>query len=208
MDYIEYIWKWVWTASTLPFRIIEIVVLLITLAGLAIGQIRPGWVGKYKKLAWQLPFGLLVVVFVFSLATSSFRLYEEKIDEISTLNQELEAARKMAYPPLTTLMMSPCFKDLDIPLGEFGLVNQLLADKTFDNCRIHGPIVLYVITGSILSCIFNGDRESMFIVTSNQRVDGVLGIQDCTFVNCTFDKVSFIGPQDQIDQLKQGFTFK
>lgn len=207
MAWIQYFGKWVSAASPAPIRIIEITFIFLTIALLAIRQLRPEWVGRMDALAWQIPLGLLITVFLISLAVSSYNLYKEGQNTITDLNQQLDVARKQAYPPIATLMMTPYFKDLDIPLGDFGLVNQLLADKMFDHCRIHGPVVVHLMkSGTMISCIFSGDIESTFIVATNQRVDGVLGVQNCTFVNCTFDKVSFIGPQDQIDKIKAGFN--
>lgn len=111
--------------------------------------------------------------------------------------------------PVATLMMSPYFEDLDIPLGDFGLVSQLLVDKTFDHCRIHGPVVIYLThSNTVTACIFNGDPEAMLIVTTSQKVDGVLVVQNCTFVNCTFEKVSFIGTQDSIDEIRRGIIIQ
>lgn len=104
-------------------------------------------------------------------------------------------------------MMTPYFKDLDIPLGEFGLANNTLADKTFDHCRIHGTVVMYIGNNTTITlCSFDGNPVSSFIVTTNQYVSGVLGITGCTFINCTFDNVSFIGNQDAINKIKQGFN--
>lgn len=207
MGWIQYFWKWVSAASPTPIRITEIAILFLAIAAFAIRQLRPEWLGRMDKLAWQIPLGLLITVLLVSLAVSSYNLYKEQQDTIADLNQQLDVAHKQAYPPVATLMMSPYFKDLDIPLGDFGLVRQLLADKTFDHCRIHGPVVIYLIKSvTITSCEFGGDPEAIFIVTANQRVEGVLGVQDCTFVNCTFDKVSFIGPQDQIEKIRAGFN--
>lgn len=148
MSRIQYFWKWVSAASPAPIRIAQIALLFLTFASLALRQLRPEWVVSKEPLAWQIPLGLLITVFVISLAVSSYNLYKEGQNTITDLNQQLDVARRQAYPHVATLMMTPYFKDLDIPLGDFGLVNQLLEDKTFDHCRIHGPVVAYLIKGN------------------------------------------------------------
>lgn len=207
MSWIQYFWKWVSAASPTPVRIIEIIIMFLVLAGLAIKQIQPKWVARMDKLAWQIPFGLLIAVFFISLAVSSYKLYEEQQNTISDLKQQLQVAQKQAYPPITTLMMEPYFKDKDIPLGEFGLINPLLANKTFENCRIHGIVVMYISNTTITHCDFYGD-DANFIVTSNQKIGGVLNVKRCTFINCTFKNVSFIGSADEILKIKSGFKFR
>ncbi len=206
MSWVQYAWKWFSEATPTPIRAIEVFFFLFTIIMFAIREIKPEWVGRMDSLAWQIPLGLLVVVFLISLGVSSYNLYNKQHKEMVELEQQLDIARKMAYPPITTLMMTPYFKDLDIPLGEFGLVSEILVDKTFDHCRIHGPVVLHIDGITMTLCIFKGDAESTLITTTNKRVDGVLGVRNCTFVNCVFDKVSFIGPQDQIDRIRLGFN--
>jgi len=207
MGLIQYIWKWILKASSTPIRIIEIVFLLMTIIALAIHTLRPEWAGTMENLVWQIPLGLLVGVFFISLIVSSYNIYKEQQNKIIDLNQQLEVARKQAYPPVATLMLSPYFKDLDIPLGEFGSTNSLLSGKTFDHCRLHGPIVVAILHDvKMTMSSFSGDSESIFIVTSNKRANGVLGIENCTFVDCYFEKVAFIGSQEQIDQIKKGFS--
>jgi len=36
-------------------------------------------------------------------------------------------------------------------------------------------------------------------------INGVLALKNCTFMHCTFDKVSIIGNKEQIDKIKEGF---
>lgn len=160
-----------------------------------------------EKLAWQLPVGLLLAVFVISLGVSSYNLYKEKSIEINDLKNELENARKQSYPPITTLLMGEYFKNKDIPLGEFSLVNHELINKTFDNCRIHGTVVIYLKKNiDLLNCDFAGDIESTFITTTNTSVMGTLALENCKFINCYFYNVSFIGSKNTIAKLKSMFT--
>lgn len=167
------------------------------------------------RLAWQLPLAALVVVFIISLAWSSYHIFRQQDQEIvglqkqlETLQKQLEIARSQASPQITSLMMQQFFKDQDIPLGQFGLVNEFLSDKTFEKCRIHGPAVIYLENGNtITGCALNGTTEANFIITSNERLGGILGLRNCSFLNCEFINISFIGNAKLIGVIKAGFSF-
>ena len=204
----EYFIKWFLRAMPVPIRITEISLLLLGLIALAVHHYFPNWEVIINPLVWQIPLILLVIVFAGSLLWSSFTLYREKVQTISDLNTQLDAARKMAYPPVTTLMMTPYFKDLDIPLGDYGLVNRTMEDKVFDNCRIKGPTVIAIQDCVITHCDFEGDINTLLIVTTNKSTLGVLGTNRCKFINCTFVNVGIIGNQETIDHIKKGFLEK
>ncbi len=50
------------------------------------------------NLAWQLPLGLLLAVFIISMAVSSYNLYKQQQTTITDLSWQLDTARKMSYP--------------------------------------------------------------------------------------------------------------
>jgi hypothetical protein len=215
ISWVEYFIKWFLRAMPIPIRITEISLLLLGLIALAVHKYFPNWEITMNPLVWQIPLILLGVAFVGSLAWSSFMLYREKVQIISNLNtkindlnMQLDAARKMAYPPVTTLMMTQYFKDLDIPLGDYGLVNREMEDKVFDHCRIRGPTVIAVQDCLIAHCEFEGDIDTTLIVTTNKSMFGVLGTNRCKFINCIFENVGIIANQETIDRIKQGFSNK
>ena len=91
-------------------------------------------------------------------------------------------------------------------MGEFGLVNPQLTGKTFEDCRLHGPIVIGIGNEFTMTyCSFTGSPETHLIVTTNEYVGGVLVVERCTFINCTFVNVSFIGNAERIAKIKEGF---
>lgn len=207
MSWGEYFIKWFLRAMPVPIRITEISLLLLGLIALAVHHYFPNW-EVINALVWQIPLILLASVLVGGLAWSSFMLYREKEQIISDLNMQLDTARKMAYPPVTTLMMTPYFKDLDIPLGDYGLVNRTMEDKVFDHCRIKGPTVIAIQDCVITHCDFEGDINTTLIVTANRSIHGVLGTNRCKFISCSFENVGIIGNQETIDRIKEGFLNK
>jgi hypothetical protein len=205
MSWVQYFYKWILEATPNPVRIVEILFLLLTIAGFAVKEMRPEWGARMDKLAWQLPLGLLIVTLIISLAVSSYNMYKEQQIKIAELEIQLETTRKQSYPPITVLLMEQYFKDKDIPLGEFGLVNSLLVNKTFVNCRLHGNIVIFLRKNNTLTnCTFRGDAESIFIITTNKMVGGVLATDNCTFIGCEFYNVSFIGNAEAMEKLRTG----
>lgn len=205
MSWVQYFWKWLVLASPLPVRVVEISVLLLALIALASKQLFPIWEPVMNALAWQIPLGLLVAVFLISMAWSSYSLYRAQGLTISDLTSQLEIARKQAYPPVTTLMMAPYFKELDIPLGQYGLVNKVMEDKVFDHCRIKGPAVISLTNSQVTGCSFDGDLATTFIITTNKTAIGILGVVRCKFIDCTFENVSIIGSQETVEKMRPGF---
>ena len=125
------------------------------------------------------------------------------MEEVIKLEDDLRVARKQAYPPITTLMMQQHFKNKDIPLGELALVSSGLVNKTFEDCRIYGPVVIYPKEPfTLIYCNFNADSNSVFIATTNESVTGVLLVEGCKFIGCSFYNVSFIGSEEIISMLK------
>ncbi|MDP3879706.1 MAG: hypothetical protein Q8Q07_05305 [Dehalococcoidales bacterium] len=206
MAWLQYMGKWLLTASPIPIRVTEVIVLVLTLVGLAVHQVRPQWVARMDKLVWQLPLSLLIAVLLISLVWSSYDMYKKQSEQIEDLMKQLEQARSQVYPSVASLMLSSYFRDVDVPLAEFGRISPILEGKTFENSRIHGPVVLLVGEGTtITSSSFTGDPEASFIVTTNKHVSGVLQTKRTTFINSRFDGVSFIGDQELIDRIKKGF---
>ena len=215
ISWVEYFIKWFLRAMPIPIRITEISLLLLGLIALAVHKYFPNWEVTMNPLVWQIPLILLGITFIGSLAWSSFMLYREKVQIISDLSTrindltvQLDTARKMAYPPVTTLMMTQYFKALDIPLGDYGLVNRKMEDKVFDHCRIKGPTVIAIQDCLLTHCTFEGDIDTTLIVTTNKSMFGVLGASRCKFINCIFENVGIIGNQEIIDHIKQGFLNK
>jgi len=205
--WIKYFWKWLSSATPIPIRVTEVTAVLLTLITLAVKHGFPNWEAAMTDLIWQVSLVVLIAAFIISIIWTPFAIYREQKRIISDLNVKLDVARKQAYPPITTLFTSQYFKSLDIPLGELGLVNTTLSDKTFENCRIHGPIIIGISNSiTLVSCEFDGDPDITFIVTSNERVLGVLEVINCTFINCKFIKIGFIGNEKGIAFLKGEFA--
>lgn len=84
--------------------------------------------------------------------------------------------------------------------------------KTFDGCEIEGPGFLIPLDGcSFQNCeydIDDYDLDVMFIPISANGVTGGMPISKCTFKDCTFVRIAFVGSQEMIDEMKREIADK
>jgi hypothetical protein len=103
------------------------------------------------------------------------------------------------------------FENVDISL--FDLYRTVMAKgesvlkgRTFRGCRIEGPVVMLVLSGTKFDATdfgaTGGDiRNIVLRPASPEKVTGVIPVQDCTFVACQFLGVGFTGPEPFLQQV-------
>lgn len=82
---------------------------------------------------------------------------------------------------------------------------QIVSGRTFENCTIYGPSVVYMTGCRIDVFAMRGDDpEDMLIEVppDRQRVHGVFWLKDCSFFNCRFENIGIIGPKPMLDELR------
>ena len=116
------------------------------------------------------------------------------------------AIRKQATDARAT-----AFRDAIIWLP--GLIVESIADRqpvirgrTFTNCLLHGPAVFLAIQGvSLDGCNLGysgGDVRNLVLrPASPTSVIGAIPFENCTFVDCDFDKVGFTGNDQFVDAI-------
>ena len=177
-------------------------------------RFRPQYEDAMKAYLYiTIPLTLLFGLFIISLLLSGYNIYKQDNNQgqqtIKELTTDLKAARESAIPSVHQIMLLPYFKNIDIPIAGISttLPEPVLKNKTFENCRIIGPVIFVLQNNvTITHCSFEGDLESMFIVTTNKKVWGAVALDHDTFIGCDFKKVAFIGPQELIDKIKKGFS--
>jgi hypothetical protein len=197
-----------------PFSIFSGIVLFLTIIANVLINFLPQWENSVKY--WMIsiiPLSVFLMLFLIGLFVSCYQIYyqnyTEQNDKIISLTKDLDSAKAAAIPNINQLMMQPYFKDTVIPIA--GIITSytepVLRNKTFERCTIIGPAIFVLQHFVTMShCSFEGDPESMFIVTTNKRVWGVIALDHDTFISCNFKKVAFIGPQELIDSIKKGFV--
>ena len=83
--------------------------------------------------------------------------------------------------------------------------NNKIIRRTFDDCDIYGPAVLFLSGVSHLQeCTFSGNRDGVFIETPQSQIIGPISAVDCGFRNCRFHGVGFIGNAEYVARLRAG----
>ena len=94
-----------------------------------------------------------------------------------------------------------------------GLMAEAMADKqpairgrTFTNCLIHGPAVLFAVQGVALeSCNLGdsgGDMRTLVMRPANPgRLTGAIPVEDCTFEFCDFHNIGFTGAETFVQSI-------
>ena len=79
--------------------------------------------------------------------------------------------------------------------------------KTFTDCVIEGPAVMAVMAGTLFDGCAMGtttDTNNLLYKPMGQKLAGVVGMADCTFVRCRFVQVGFTGSDDLLNDLRTG----
>ncbi|WP_420477951.1 hypothetical protein [Brevundimonas sp. FT23028] len=82
-----------------------------------------------------------------------------------------------------------------------------IKDKTFTDCLIEGPGVIAVMNGTTFdSCAMGttSDTRNLLYRPLGDKLAGVIGMENCTFVRCRFAQVGFTGSEDLLEQLQSG----
>ena len=81
--------------------------------------------------------------------------------------------------------------------------------KTFTDCLIEGPAVVAVMNNTTFDSCAMGtttDTRNLLYRPMGQKLAGVVGMSNCTFVRCRFAQVGFTGSDGLLEQLQAGVT--
>ncbi|AYV46706.1 hypothetical protein CFHF_22230 [Caulobacter flavus] len=102
------------------------------------------------------------------------------------------------------------FENLEISLIDLfraqlqGGVN-MVSDRTFKNCRLHGPVVMLALEGVTFDStnfgFHGGDIANLVLRPAGEKVIGALPFKDCAFIGCQFFAVGFTGPETFLQQI-------
>ena len=81
--------------------------------------------------------------------------------------------------------------------------------KTFTDCVIEGPAVMAVMTGTTFTDCAMGssnDVRTLLLRPVGEKMAGVIGMSNCSFVRCRFVQVGFTGSEELIEALRTGIA--
>jgi hypothetical protein len=213
----QFYWNWFISAFSGAWAISQAITGAIALiAGIVVWK-HPNWEVSMKNLIWMIPLGAFLILLIIRLIIAPFDIYQKQQMDIKNINDKLkhkenkleeteknlEDARKQIPPSITEIMTSQYIKDRDIFLASLGMIDPIIHDKVFDHCRIIGPVVMAAQDNTQMShCRFEGDINSFFIATTNERIIGIMILKNCKFLYCDFKNISFIGSVEQIAKIK------
>ncbi len=104
------------------------------------------------------------------------------------------------------------FDSVDLSLVELYLSASqrgpgVVEGRTFRSCRIQGPAIMLVSSGTIFEDTnfgdSRGDMRNMIFYPAGDKAIGTVPVRDCTFIGCEFFGLGFTGQRDILDQIVQ-----
>jgi hypothetical protein len=99
--------------------------------------------------------------------------------------------------------------DRRIYISDLARTELIVHDKVFERVTFVGPAVVAVLSGNVLEQPFidtggGGIDAVTLVVKENQRSVGAIGLRNCKFLQCRFERIQFLGTQDSIDRIRAG----
>lgn len=102
-------------------------------------------------------------------------------------------------------MAQDVYRNQVVRLTDLAVTQEILDGLTFENCLILGPAVVAPMGETVIEgSTFHGTAEGMYWPVSPDRgvVIGAIGLNNCKFTRCRFERVGFAGPPELLDALK------
>jgi hypothetical protein len=86
-----------------------------------------------------------------------------------------------------------------VRLSDLAVVANVLKEYVFEDCLILGPAVVMPLgSTSIVDCDLGGKPQALLWIVEPDRdfIIGSIGLKDCSFRSCAFQRVGFAGPEE------------
>jgi len=207
----KFYWKWIQIAFSRPLGIADYIAGAIGIVSAYIIPRYPQWEPAMSELAWQIPLGIFSALAAFRLLLSPYWMYKEAQQKIKDLEvkfvqatSEKEKLQSKSFATPDELTASH-LRGLTIRIADLTRESTTIRGKVFEKCYIYGPAIIMIPNTIINGCSFDGSEEDTLIVTTNERVMGVIILNGCTLRECHLLRIGLIGNSEQIQKAKQGF---
>ena len=165
---------------------------------------------KVPILIYKILIIILLLLFVWGLSLGTFKVYQQKDKDLELANKKItdleEKISKACLDGFSTpdQLIGPYLEGIDFRIVDLARENLVIRNRTIKNCRIYGPAVLLLKTGSIGYCVFDGDPNKTaeenvnsiyFPLIKSDVIRGVIAVENVDFKNCVFNGVAFMGPE-------------
>jgi hypothetical protein len=108
-------------------------------------------------------------------------------------------------------LLQPYIHDRSLYISDLARTTTGIEGKTFEHVTFVGPAVVAIFDGVDMTSNDIDARpappESAFVVVPSQtKTLGIIPIRDSTFRHCLFQRIQFVGTEEEIARLKAGVT--
>src|SRR3972149_7791118 len=205
---LKFYWQWLYKAFRHSISIVEKIAILLSIIIPLFIRYYPGMEQKLQALIWQIPLSIFVIIVIIRLLLAPYWLYKDKQQEIIDLKGQLEAAKKEAKKFATPEELTAShLKGLTIRISDLVREDIIIRNRVFEDCYIYGPATIFPINNFLfLKNDLESDLDSIFIVTNQKNLIGVIGVENCSFINCHFKSIVFIGHESLKQIIMKGIT--
>lgn len=181
----------------LPVLAGVVVIILGTLLSL------PLWVRGLLTLVLPL---VIAIVAIAKLTSSSASVTTAPVS-----SQGERHSQHLPYSEGTTVdSRERYFRDRTIRISDLAGDDDILRDKTFEDCTIIGPAVIAPLgVGLLKDCTFEAHPDTFLIPIHTPRgVVGPIGLEGCVFRRCTFRRIGIVCFHDHCDEYRRQIRMK
>lgn len=99
------------------------------------------------------------------------------------------------------------FEGIALRIANLAESTDVLDGFEFRNCTLIGPAVLLALSDiAVVANTFDGDFDALLweIPVTRRRIIGAIGLRNCSFIGCTFQRIGFAGSPEFIAAFRRG----
>jgi hypothetical protein len=161
--------------------------------------------------SWSAPIVVLAGLFCAAVVLFFWNQWAQRKYQARILGGVIGESQAEATPdrpfPSVSELGAPYLRGWSIRIADIPDEGAIVENKTFEDCTIRGPAVIFPMGCSLSHCGLGtaGDSiEALLYELAPDRkwVVGLVGVKNCTFLRCSFRGVGFAGNSELLKGLK------